>query len=95
VNDCPFSVEYTYCVERPVKGSWSESFECGKSGGSWQVGPGPGKKSIMHTAGARVHWYACKYRSAGAAKPDGVSPKDTKYVPGRGIVGRCAEWGAK
>lgn len=95
VNDCPFSIEYSYCVERPTKGSWSEQFECGKDGGSWQVGAGPGKKSIMHTAGAKVHWFACKYRSPGATKPDGISPAGVTYVPGRGLVGRCAEWGAK
>jgi hypothetical protein len=95
VNDCPFSVEYSYCVERPAKGSWSESFECGKSGGSWQVGPGPGQRSIMHTAGAKVHWFACKYGPS-ISKPDGVSPQDVTFNPRTGrLEGRCAEWGAK
>jgi hypothetical protein len=87
-NICPFAVEYSYCVYRPTKDSWSESFECGKSGGSWQVGAR--QTSIMHTSGEKVYWFACKYGES-LSKPDGISPKDVTFAGDR-LVGRCAEW---
>jgi hypothetical protein len=49
----------------------------------------------MHTAGAKVHWFACKYGPS-ISKPDGVSPQDVTFNPRTGrLEGRCAEWGAK
>lgn len=93
-NTCPFAVEYSYCVFRPTKDSWSESFDCERSkGGAWQIGPGPGNQSILHSAGEVVYWFACKYGPT-LHHPDGVSPADVHYEPGRGLMGRCAEWGS-
>lgn len=92
INDCPYAVEYSYCVLRPERNSWSESFTCGKSMGSWQIGPGPNSRAIMHTAGEATYWFACRYGES-LGKPDGVSPVDLEYQAGRGILGRCAEWG--
>lgn len=92
INECPYAVEYSYCVLMPKPGSWAESFTCGKSMGSWQVGPGPNARSIMHTAGETTYWFACRYGET-LGKPDGVSPVDLEYQAGRGILGRCAEWG--
>lgn len=93
VNDCPYAVEYHYCVFHPTKGSWSEAFDCERSrGGSWQIGPGPNSRSIMHTGGEMVYWFACKYGET-LHKPDGISPADIEFQLGRGILGRCAEWG--
>ena len=94
VNACPYAVEYSYCVLRPTKGSWSEAFDCEKSkGGSWQVGPGPNSRSIMHTGGLTTYFFACKYGET-LHKPDGISPADIEFQIGRGLLGRCAEWGA-
>ena len=94
VNSCPFAVEYSYCVFHPTKDSWSASFDCEKTkGGSWQIGPGPNSRSIMHTAGEATYWFACKYGPT-LHKPDGISPADIEFQLGRGLLGRCAEWGA-
>jgi hypothetical protein len=94
VNDCPYAVEYTYCVLRPAKDSWSEAFDCDKGRfGSWQVGAGPGKTSIMHFGGETTYWFACKYGET-LSKPDGISPVDIEYQRGRGLLGRCGEWGS-
>jgi len=94
INDCPYAVEYHYCVYHPVKDSWSEAFDCEKSnGGSWQIGPGPDSRSIMHTGGETTYWFACKYGPT-LHKPDGISPADLKFERGRGLTGRCAEWGS-
>ncbi len=92
-NACPYAVEYSYCVYRPTKDTWSASFECGKNGGNWQIGPGPNSRSVMHTAGEMTYWFACKYGET-LSKPDGISPADIEYVAGRGLVGRCAQWGS-
>ena len=91
INDCPYAVEYSYCVLNPERNSWSESFRCGQSMGSWQVGPGPNARSIMHTAGLTTYWFACRYGET-LSKPDGVSPVDLEYQAGRGILGRCSAW---
>lgn len=94
VNSCPYAVEYNYCVLRPTKGTWSEAFDCEKGkGGSWQVGPGPNARTIMHTAGVTTYWFACKYGET-LGKPDGVSPADIEFQAGRGLLGRCAQWGS-
>lgn len=93
INECPYAVEYSYCVLRPRPNTWSESFACGKAMGSWQVGPGPNSRAIMHTAGEATYWFACRYGES-ISKPDGVSPVDLEYQAGRGILGRCSEWGA-
>jgi hypothetical protein len=94
VNSCPFAVEYSYCVFRPTKDSWSASFDCEKTkGGSWQIDKGPNSRSIMHTAGETTYWFACKYGPT-LHQPDGISPADIEFQLGRGLLGRCAEWGA-
>lgn len=94
INECPYAVEYEYCVLRPEKDSWSASFDCEKGKfGSWQIGPGPNNRSIMHTAGLTTYWFACKYGET-LHKPDGVSPADIEFQRGRGLLGRCAEWGS-
>lgn len=95
VNSCPFAIEYTYCVYRPHKDSWSGSFDCEKNQwGSWQIGAGPNNRSIMHTGGEWVYWFACKYGSD-YSHPDGISPADFEFQIGRGLLGRCAEWGSR
>lgn len=95
VNACPFAVEYSYCVLQPTKGSWSAAFDCEKSkGGTWQVGPGPNNRSIMHTDGLTTYFFACRYGET-LHKPDGISPADIEFQLGRGLLGRCAEWGAR
>lgn len=95
VNACPFAVEYSYCVLRPTKGSWSAAFDCEKSkGGTWQIGPGPNNRSIMHTDGLTTYFFACRYGET-LHKPDGISPADIEFQLGRGLLGRCAEWGAR
>lgn len=94
INDCPYAVEYNYCVYRPKKDSWSEAFDCEKGkGGSWQIGAGPNSRSIMHTAGEMTYWFACKYGPT-LHDPDGISPADIEFQRGRGLLGRCAEWGS-
>jgi hypothetical protein len=95
INDCPYAVEYVYCVLNPAKDSWSAAFDCERSkGGAWQIGAGPNSRSIMHTGGDMVYWFACRYGET-LHKPDGISPADTHFQIGRGILGRCAEWGSK
>lgn len=94
LNMCPYAVEYSYCVYRPVKDSWSAAFDCDKGlGGSWQVGPGPGKPVLIHTGGETTYWFACRYGET-LHKPDGISPVDIEYQRGRGLLGRCGEWGS-
>lgn len=94
INECPYAVEYVYCVLRPEKDSWSASFDCEKGKfGSWQVGRGPNNRSIMHTAGLTTYWFACRYGET-LHKPDGISPADIEFQTGRGLLGRCAEWGS-
>lgn len=94
LNDCPYAVEYSYCVLHPAKGSWSEAFDCDKGlGGSWQVGAGPGKPVLIHMGGETTYWFACRYGET-LQKPDGISPVDIEYQRGRGLVGRCGEWGS-
>lgn len=94
INECPYAVEYDYCVLRPEKDSWSASFDCEKGKfGSWQIGPGPNNRSIMHTAGLTTYWFACRYGET-LHKPDGISPADIEFQLGRGLLGRCAEWGS-
>jgi len=92
INNCPYAVEYSYCVLRPEPNTWSELFTCGKNIGSWQIGPGPNTRAIMHTAGQATYWFACRYGDT-LSKPDGVSPVDLEFQAGRGLTGRCAEWG--
>jgi hypothetical protein len=93
VNSCPFAVEYSYCVFHPTKDSWSASFDCEKTkGGSWQIEKGPNSRSIMHTDGETTYWFACKYGPT-LHQPDGISPADIEFQRGRGLLGRCAEWG--
>lgn len=94
-NSCPYAIEYSYCVFRPKKDSWSESFDCDKNKiGSWHMGPYG--SSIGHAAGQKVHWIACKYGAAiGDGQPDGISPADVKWDSRQGrLTFRCAEWGA-
>lgn len=94
LNMCPYAVEYSYCVYRPVKDSWSAAFDCEKSGGgSWQVGAGPGTPVLIHTGGETTYWFACRYGET-LHKPDGISPVDIEYQGGRGLLGRCGEWGS-
>lgn len=94
VNDCPYAIEYSYCVYHPTKDSWSAFFDCEKTkGGAWQIGPGPNARSILHTDGEMTYWFACRYGET-LAKPDGISPTDIEFQRGRGILGRCAEWGS-
>ena len=94
LNMCPYAVEYSYCVYRPVKDSWSAAFDCEKSrGGSWQVGPGPNTPVLIHTGGETTYWFACRYGET-LHKPDGISPVDIEYQRGRGLLGRCGEWGS-
>jgi hypothetical protein len=92
INNCPYAVEYSYCVVQPKPGSWSASFDCnqGKSG-SWQVGPN--SRAIMQTNGAQVAFFGCKYGPA-LSKPDGISPADFRYNPNGLPSGRCRDWGA-
>ncbi len=92
INTCDYAVEYIYCVVQPEPGSWAASFDCnqGKSG-SWQVGPN--SKAIMHTAGAQVAFFGCRYGPT-LGKSEGVSPADFKYNPDGLPSGRCKEWGA-
>lgn len=94
LNDCPYAVEYHYCVYRPKKDSWSEAFNCEKKGGAWQVGRGPGTPVLMHMGGEITYWFACRYGET-LQKPDGISPADIEFQDGRGLLGRCAEWGSK
>lgn len=95
LNDCPYAIEYHYCVYRPRKDSWSEAFDCEKSrGGAWQVGRGPGTPVLMHMGGEITYWFACRYGET-LQKPDGISPADIEFQVGRGLLGRCAEWGSK
>lgn len=94
LNDCPYAIEYHYCVYRPKKDSWSEAFNCEKSGGAWQVGPGPGAPVLMHMGGEITYWFACRYGET-LQRPDGISPADIEFQVGRGLLGRCAEWGSK
>lgn len=92
-NSCPFAVEYSYCVFRPKPGSHSASFNCEQQKtGSWQIGPHG--RAIMHAAGERTYFFGCRY-GASISKPDGISPAGITYEPTRGLVGRCAEWGAR
>jgi hypothetical protein len=92
VNNCPYAIEYSYCVYHPVKDSWSASFDCEKtSGGSWQIGAGPNATSILHTEGEMTYWFACRYGET-LSKPDKISPADIEFQRGRGLLGRCAEW---
>ena len=93
VNDCPYAVEYSYCVFHPIKDSWSAMFNCEdpKGIGSWQIGRGPNNRSIMHTGGEMTYWFACRYGET-LSKPDGISPGDIEFQRGRGLVGRCGEW---
>jgi hypothetical protein len=94
VNDCPFAVEYHYCVYHPTKDTWSAAFDCEKTrGGAWQIGPGPNSRSILHTAGETTYWFACRYGET-ISKPEGISPVDVEFQRGRGLVGRCGEWGS-
>jgi hypothetical protein len=92
VNNCDFAIEYNYCVLGPKPGSWSESFDChqGKSG-SWQVGPR--SRAIMHTSGAQVAYFGCRYGPT-LAQPEGISPADFRLGPDGMPIGRCKEWGA-
>jgi hypothetical protein len=91
-NSCGFAVEYSYCVLNPRPNSNSAAFDCARTrGGSWQVGAG--STAIMHTAGDHVYFFACRYGST-ISKPDGISPAGVHHVPGQGLQGRCAEWGA-
>ena len=91
INSCAFAVEYSYCVVKPIPGSWSASFDCnqGKSG-LWQVGPN--SRAIMHTGGAAVAYFGCRYGPT-LSKPDGISPADFDFNAGS-PTGRCKEWGA-
>ena len=92
LNDCPYAIEYSYCVLRPAKDSWSQAFDCDKGlGGSWQVGAGPGTPVLIHTGGETTYWFACRYGET-LHKPDGISPVDIEYQRGRGLLGRCGEW---
>jgi hypothetical protein len=94
-NQCPYAVEYLYCVYRPSKDSWSAGLDCEKGkGGIWHIGPGPGSRGIMQSEGERTYWFACKY-GATISKPDGIGVADTEFQTGRGILGRCAEWGSR
>ncbi len=94
VNNCPYAIEYSYCVYRPFKNSWSEGLDCEKTGGgSWQAGPGPNKPILIHMGGEMTYWFACKYGET-LTKPDGISPVDIEFQRGRGLLGRCGEWGS-
>ncbi len=94
-NQCPYAVEYLYCVYRPHKDSWSAGLDCEKPNfGLWHIGPGPGSRSIMQSEGEMTYWFACKY-GATISKPDGIGVADTHFERGRGIYGRCAEWGSR
>lgn len=96
LNDCPYAVEYHYCVFRPRKESWAVGLDCEKNqGGAWQVGRGPGTPVLMHLGGGEItYWFACRYGET-LQKPDGISPADIEFQDGRGLLGRCAEWGSK
>lgn len=96
LNDCPYAVEYHYCVFRPRKESWAVGLDCEKNqGGAWQVGRGPGTPVLMHLGGGEItYWFACRYGDT-LQKPDGISPADIEFQDGRGLLGRCAEWGSK
>ena len=95
LNDCPYAVEYHYCVFRPKKDSWSEGFDCEKKlGGVWHVGPGPGTPALIHMGGEITYWFACRYGES-VQKPDGIAAVDIEFQLGRGLLGRCAEWGSK
>lgn len=95
VNSCPYAIEYYYCAYHPKKDSWAEAFDCeANKFGAWQIAAGPGRRDTAHTNGAeRIYWFACKYGPT-LHKPDGISPADIEFQVGRGLLGRCAEWGA-
>lgn len=95
INSCPYAVEYYYCAYKPKKDSWAESFDCEKQKmGAWQIGAGPNNRDGAHTKNAEmIYWFACKYGPT-LHNPDGVSPADIEFQPGRGLMGRCAEWGS-
>ncbi len=92
INNCAFAIEYSYCVVQPKPGSWSASFDCNQNkSGSWQVGAN--SRAIMHTNGAQVAFFGCRYGPT-LSKPDGISPADFRYNPNGLPTGRCREWGA-
>jgi hypothetical protein len=95
INSCPYAIEYYFCAYHPKKDSWAEAFDCeANKFGAWQMGAGPGRRQSSHTNGAeRIYWFACKYGPS-LRKPDGISPADIEFQVGRGLLGRCAEWGS-
>lgn len=95
INSCRYAVEYVYCAYKPKKDSWVEAFDCEKGKfGSWHVGPGPNNRSGVHTKNAeRIYYFACRYGET-LHKPDGISIADIEFQTGRGLLGRCTEWGS-
>lgn len=61
VNSCPFKVQYTFCNYRPAKGSWTESFDCEKGKGGYDI-IGANSKQAAHTRNTEsTHWAACPW----------------------------------
>lgn len=61
VNSCPFKVQYVFCAYRPNKGSWTESFDCEKGKGGYDI-IGAKSRQAAHTRNAEsTHWAACPW----------------------------------
>jgi hypothetical protein len=78
-NICDFPVYYTYCGINPKPGSWTGACDdpnnkLGLDGIAAHAVQG------AFTSAERMYWFACK-------KPK--TPKDVKFIAGKGLYGTC------
>ena len=82
-NSCGYKVDFIFCNYKPKQGSWADTVDCekGRNGiGGWMVGP-YGKSTDHTNRNGTTYWFACKSPAFAI---------DGEYVPGQGLLGRCA-----
>jgi hypothetical protein len=91
-NTCTYPIRFTWCVHRPKKGAWSESFDCAGMGSFSNTFLPAGGRTGEHTKNAeKVLWFACRVDN-----PDNdiIEVGDAEFNPsGPSIRARCVKWG--